>query len=143
MRRPRDPREPAIVELAREHLAAGRPLTLDAQGHSMWPLIQHGDRVVVQPLASFNPVTRGDIVLIVLAGRLVLHRVIAVSSFGITTKGDAVARPDPRVDRASVLGVLPRAAPILNRLCACLSSHTGRPLAAVLQRLRLAVAGRA
>jgi len=129
--------DPSLVDLARDHLAAGRPLTLDAQGHSMWPLIQHGDRVVVQPLPT--PPTIGDIVLIVLSQRLVLHRVIAVSSRAITTKGDAVARPDQPLAHDAILGVLPRVAPTFNRLCAHLSTHAGRPLAAVLQRLRMAL----
>lgn len=135
--------EPAIISLAREHLAAGRPLTLTADGHSMWPLVQHGDRVVVQPIDPRSPPHIGDIALVTFADRLVLHRVIAVTPFGITTKGDAVARPDPRIQPDAILGALPRTAPIFNRLCAHLSSHAGRPLAAVLQRLRLAVAGRA
>lgn len=135
---PREPRESTVCALAREHLAAGRPLTLAAQGHSMWPLIQHGDLVEVHPLPRSNWLVVGDIVLVALADRLVLHRVIAIAGDDVTTKGDAVARPDARMRRAEVFGALPRTAPAFNRLCAHLSARAGRPIAAVLRRLRLA-----
>jgi hypothetical protein len=125
---------PHFAALARAHLAAGRTLTLDAQGHSMWPLIQHGDRVIVHPLTSTPAL--GDIVLIDLEGRLVLHRVVALDP--LTTKGDAVARPDPALASASILGRLAIGVPGFHRAVAVLSHRAGPALAFALQRLRRA-----
>ncbi len=125
-----------FIELARDHLARGRPLTLEAVGHSMWPLIQHGDRIVVQPPA---PLQLGDLVLIDLHDRLVLHRVIAITPTHITTKGDAVPHADPPIAATAILGVLARTAPRFNRACAFASLHAARPLALLLQRLRRVV----
>lgn len=125
-----------FIDLAREHLARGRPLTLEAEGHSMWPLIQHGERIVVQPP---QPPQVGDLVLIALHDRLVLHRVIAIGWSHITTKGDAVPHADPPIAPDAILGVLARTAPRFNRACAFVSAHAPRPLALLLQRLRRVV----
>lgn len=135
---PGDPTRAARVELARAHLAAGRPLTLRAEGHSMWPLVKGGDLVVVHPIRA--PLVVGDVVLVVLGGRLVLHRVIALTDGGCVTKGDAVPARDPPIPHAHILGVRPRVHPRLGRLVAALSTHAPRPLAAALRRVRLAVA---
>ncbi|PKN57730.1 MAG: hypothetical protein CVU56_09385 [Deltaproteobacteria bacterium HGW-Deltaproteobacteria-14] len=93
------------VELARAQLAAGRPLRTRAAGQSMWPWVRDGAAVTVIPLAG-SPLAVGDVVLVALASRLVLHRVIRVAGDIITTKGDAVAWPDPPVTRCDVLGRL-------------------------------------
>lgn len=135
---PRDPTRAARIDLARAHLAAGRPLTLRAEGQSMWPLVRDGELVVVHPIEG--PLVLGDVVLVELGGRLVLHRVIALTAAGCITKGDAVAAPDPPIPHAHILGVRPRAHPRLGRLVAALSTHAPRPLTAALRRLRLAVA---
>ena len=134
------PLEPAVaarIALAREHLAAGRALTLRAEGHSMWPLIQDGELVVVRPLERALAV--GDVVLVVHAARLVLHRVVRLAPEGVVTKGDSVARVDGLIALGDVLGALPRSSPVFHRVVATLSSKAARPLTFVLQRTRLAV----
>ena len=108
-----------FIDLAREHLARGMPLTLEAEGHSMWPLIQHGDRITVEPPL---PPQLGDLVLVDLQDRLVLHRVIAITHTHITTKGDAVPHADPPIAPTAILGVLARTAPRFNRACAFVSA---------------------
>lgn len=125
-----------FIDLAREHLARGMPLTLEAEGHSMWPLIQHGDRITVEPPL---PPQLGDLVLVDLHDRLVLHRVIAITHTHITTKGDAVPHADPPIAPTAILGVLARTAPRFNRACAFVSALAPRPLAQLLQRLRRVV----
>lgn len=135
---PRDATTSARLELARSHLRAGRPLTLRAEGHSMWPLVKDGDLVVVSPIAGALVI--GDVVLVALDGRLVLHRVIALTPEGCVTKGDATASRDAPVIDDDILGALPRASPIFNQWVAALSRRAPRTLAAALRRLRLAVA---
>lgn len=135
---PNDPAGAARVALVREHLAAGRPLTLRAEGHSMWPLIGDGDLVVVRPLTHALAV--GDVLLVVHRARLVLHRVVRLTPGGVVTKGDAVAHVDGLIAHVDVLGALQRQSPVLSRAVATLSSKAARPLAFALQRMRLAVA---
>lgn len=104
----------------------------------MWPLIKAGDLVVVHPITGALVI--GDVVLVVHSGRLVLHRVIALTPEGCVTKGDATASRDAPVTHDDILGALPRASPTFNRGVAALSRHAPRPLAAALRRVRLAVA---
>ncbi len=132
------PASAAFVELAREHLAAGRPLVLHAQGHSMWPVIKDGDEVTVEPLHA--PLAPGAIALVVFGHRLVLHRVIATSATGLVTKGDAVPHADPPVAARDLLGHLTRRCPPFDRLVAALSQRAGPALAFALQRTRVALA---
>ncbi|MFO0749856.1 MAG: S24/S26 family peptidase [Myxococcota bacterium] len=93
----------ALVDLAREHLAAGRPLVTRASGHSMWPLIRDGATVTILPLAADPRV--GDVVLVD-AGQagLVLHRVVAIGPAGFVVKGDARPTADGAVPREGILG---------------------------------------
>lgn len=133
------PASAAFVELAREHLAAGRPLVLRAQGHSMWPAVRDGEEVTVLPLTA-APLAPGAIALVALGSRLVLHRIIATSASGLVTKGDAVPHADPPVAARDLLGHLPRRCPPFDRLVAALSQRAGPALAFALQRTRVALA---
>jgi hypothetical protein len=56
----------------------------------------------------------------------------------LLTKGDAVATPDPPVPPSAVLARVRLGHPRLHRLVAHASRLGGRPLAALLGRLRLA-----
>ncbi|MCB9731471.1 MAG: S24/S26 family peptidase [Deltaproteobacteria bacterium] len=96
------------VAVARAQLGAGRPLRTRAAGQSMWPLLREGAEVVVVPLTAAPAV--GDVVLLVLGGRLVLHRVVRVLADGaVVTKGDAELGADPPVAAADLLGRVARA----------------------------------
>lgn len=121
-----------IADAAREHLAAGRDLTTQVSGHSMWPFLRDGQRVRI---VRAERIQLGDVVLV--AQPLVLHRVIAIAGDRLTLKGDARPRADGAVDRAQVIGrldVVPCA------LFAHVSRLGGAPLAAVLRRMRLFLA---
>lgn len=123
------------VELARAQLGAGRPLATVAAGQSMWPLVRDGQRVTILPLD--RPPRVGDVVLLELGRRLVLHRVVRQEGDAVVTKGDAVAWADPPVTAASLLGVLaPRA---WDRWVALASRSGGAPLARVTGIARRAV----
>ncbi len=114
------------ADMAREHLAAGRPLRARAHGLSMWPCLRPGALVTVEPLGA-RPPRRGDVVLADFGGRLVLHRVLRVAGDRLWLKGDARPSGDPPVAAGAVLGRLaPRA---LDPVLARLSPLLGRPLA--------------
>ena len=95
------------VALAREHLAAGRPLRTRTAGHSMWPLYRDGEAVEVLPLGD-APLAVGDVVLSARSGRLVLHRIVALAEERVWTKGDAIGRRDEAISRCDILGRLRR-----------------------------------
>lgn len=75
---------------------------VEMRGYSMAPALAAGDLIRVSPLAG-APST-GDTVVILLGGRLVAHRVVAVNDEVIVTRGDACAAADPQVPLAAVFG---------------------------------------
>lgn len=84
-------------------LVAGEEVDLPASGGSMFPLVRNGDVVRVQPVRDSLRI--GDVVLAVIGGRWVLHRIVAVGPFGYTLRGDNRRAADPPVGRAAVVGV--------------------------------------
>lgn len=105
---PRDP-EPSLEELAaaaRLWKKTGRELKARFGGSSMQPSLDPGSEVVLRCGA---PVLVGDIVAYLADGRVVLHRVEAVSprDGALLTRGDARWLPDlPVRDPETVLGVV-------------------------------------
>jgi hypothetical protein len=75
----------------------GRRTELPARGLSMWPAIRSGDRITVRH-GGANPEV-GQVVLVVLDGRRVAHRVIdrrmTDGAFQVRTKGDFTLAVDP------------------------------------------------
>ncbi len=109
----------------------------------MWPLIRDGETVEVRPRT--RSVDVGDVVLVMLGGGLVLHRVVAVEDQGVVTKGDAVGWCDPRVPLDEVLGVVDPTgrSRLVGRLgarwIATVSRLGAEPLAMALGKLRVAL----
>lgn len=105
---PRDP-APSLEELAaaaRLWRKTGRELKTRFGGSSMQPSLAPGSEVVLRCGATASV---GDIVAYVAEGRLVLHRVEAVSARdgALLTRGDALWLPDlPVQDPETVLGVV-------------------------------------
>lgn len=85
-------------------LAAGSEVEIEAEGGSMFPLIRNGARVRVAPLGPGDP-RLGDIVLAVIGGRWVLHRVVALDGDRLTLQGDNRSTRDAAVARSAVAGV--------------------------------------
>ena len=68
----------------------------------MFPVIRNGDRVRIAPLDG--PVRRGDIVLVVIAGAWVLHRVVETQQNELITQGDNQNETDSPVSLAHAVG---------------------------------------
>jgi signal peptidase I len=90
-----------VSQLAK--LAAGTTIEVDAEGGSMFPLIRNGDSVVVRPIDRKLRV--GDVVLLVLDGRWILHRIVELTAVTVRTQGDNQAQADPPVGLAAVQGI--------------------------------------
>jgi SOS-response transcriptional repressor LexA len=89
-------------ELAAEVLRSSGRLRLKVTGWSMLPSVFPGDLLLVEQSDTNEP---GDIVLFHRDRRLVAHRMIHRSEkAGVTTRGDAMAYPDPPVRREEMLG---------------------------------------
>jgi signal peptidase I len=98
-------------------LASGHAVRFTAPGHSMHPVIRHGDVLLVAPLE--RPAQVGDILLYRdAAGRPVAHRVVGFAADGenpsLVLKGDSAAAPDLPVRLGQVLG---RVAAVERRGC--------------------------
>jgi signal peptidase I len=88
-------------------LACGQTVRFTAPGHSMHPVIRHGDVLLVAPLE--RPAQPGEILLYRdAAGRPVAHRLIGFTSGddgpALVLKGDSAAAPDLPVRPAQVFG---------------------------------------
>lgn len=81
-------------------VAAG-PLVIRVCGVSMRPWLEAGDEVRLGRRAP----RRGDVALVVVRGRLVLHRLVRESAGCWLVRGDARARPDGWVEGQAVLAV--------------------------------------
>lgn len=88
-------------------LACGQTVRFTAPGHSMHPVIRHGDALLVTPLEhTAHP---GDILLYRDAGgHPVAHRLIGFAAEdgapALILKGDSAAAPDLPIRPAQVLG---------------------------------------
>jgi signal peptidase I len=96
---------PDLEVLLRAVLARNVPFRFRARGSSMHPFIRDGDQVTVSPVsgALFRP---GDVVAFVdpAVGRLIVHRIIAVSRGEFLIQGDHNTDPDGWIPRENVLG---------------------------------------
>lgn len=91
-----------ILEEAGQLLNEGRTVRFTPLGNSMLPFIRGGrDSVVLQKKDS---VEVGDIVLIRLPGRYVLHRVIALDGEKVTLMGDGNSVGTEECTRADIMG---------------------------------------
>ena len=92
---------PDAARLIRDAVAAGGEMWVRGSGGSMHPTIRHADPVLVAPVSQ--PVRRGEVVLVPLGPRLMLHRVIDVQGDIVLTRGDARQRNDAPAGRQEVV----------------------------------------
>lgn len=84
-------------------LRDGETVRFTARGSSMWPFVRDGATVEVVPCDP-RSLRRGELVAFERAGRLVVHRVSAVTAEGLRCAGDARLRGDGLVRDADVRG---------------------------------------
>lgn len=97
------PNDVLLPEVAK-FLDEGREVELSPKGNSMLPFIREGkDSVVLKKLPS---VEVGDIVLVQLPGRYVMHRVVDENRNLLTLMGDGNIRGTESCTRDEVLGTV-------------------------------------
>ena len=92
---------PDAARLIRDAVRAGGELWVTGSGQSMQPTVRHADLVLVTPLR--RAVRRGDIVLVPLGPRLMLHRVALLHDQLVVTRGDARERNDPPITKVEIV----------------------------------------
>jgi len=92
---------PDAARLIRDAVRAGGELWVCGSGSSMHPTVRHADLVLVAPLR--RAVRRGDIVLVPLGQRLMLHRVALLEDDVVITRGDAREHNDAPVAREKIV----------------------------------------
>jgi hypothetical protein len=92
---------PDAARLIRDAVAAGGEMWVRGSGGSMHPTIRHADPVLLAPLSRH--VRRGEVVLVPLGPRLMLHRVVDIQGDIVLTRGDARQRNDAPVARREVV----------------------------------------
>jgi len=95
-----------LTALAADSLRGSGRLRLRVRGQSMLPILWPGDVVEIAS-CSVDDVRPGDIVLVLLGDRFVLHRFLARSQAnGFLLRGDSMPGPDPQFPSEALLGRL-------------------------------------
>lgn len=92
---------PAAAALMEEVLASGNRFRFIAHGVSMSPFIRDGDTVEVDGISRLR---RGDVVVAMRGGKLLVHRAICIKKDAVLLKGDHLSRADGWVPCTDVLG---------------------------------------
>ena len=92
----------AFSLLARDLIARGKGFRFCARGRSMWPTIQDGDMLHVEPIRKAP--RRGDIILFFREGEFKAHRIIRRPYNNFVTRGDAGMEIDGVVRRQEIVG---------------------------------------
>jgi signal peptidase I len=99
----------AVIALLSAVHEKGADFRFRASGASMSPTIRNGDIITLSPLNGITPVF-GDILAFrhPETGKLIVHRVIDVSSATFLAKGDSSLDPDGSIPIPNILGVVTR-----------------------------------
>ncbi|MBW6475199.1 MAG: S24/S26 family peptidase, partial [Anaerolineaceae bacterium] len=73
-------------------------------GNCMWPLIQKGDWVFIEPFLTDPGNQIGEIVLMDRGADFVVHRLVRINGSEVITRGDWSKLPDPPMKREKILG---------------------------------------
>lgn len=93
-----------LLEDVASLLDEGREVVLAPKGNSMLPFIREGRDSVA--LRKLDDVETGDIVLVRLAGRYVMHRVVAIDGERLTLMGDGNVGLKEHCTVADVIGTV-------------------------------------
>ncbi|MFD0396684.1 S24/S26 family peptidase [Kitasatospora sp. NPDC059811] len=98
--------EPSQIRLLRSALAAVGRARLRTAGRSMLPTIEPG--TVITVLARpFDEVEPGDVAVVLLDRKVIVHRVVDRAGSRLLTRGDNLPLVDPVVGPGEYLGVVP------------------------------------
>jgi len=99
----------AVIALLSAVHEKGADFRFGASGMSMSPTIRDGDIITLSPPKGMKPVF-GDILAFrhPETGKLIVHRVIGVSSDTFLAKGDNSLDPDGLIPLSNILGVVTR-----------------------------------
>ncbi|MFD7827652.1 S24/S26 family peptidase [Kitasatospora sp. NPDC059803] len=98
--------EPSQIRLLRSALAAVGKARLKTTGRSMLPTIEPGTVITVlaRPLDEVEP---GDVAVVLLDRKVIVHRVVDRAGSRLLTRGDNLPLVDPVVGPGEYLGVVP------------------------------------
>ncbi len=100
---PADTMHTTACELAAEVAGQFGRVRLRVSGTSMAPAIRPGDLLSVEAVA-LDQVARGEVVVFARDGRLIAHRLVAMTEGGLITRGDRARRNDFPVSSAEFVG---------------------------------------
>lgn len=80
------------------------PFRFKVTGNCMWPMIQKGDWVLIEPFRTDTEIQLGEIVLMDRGADFVVHRLIGINNSEIVTQGDWSRIPDPTMKKERILG---------------------------------------
>lgn len=83
------------------------PVTFVAHGNSMSPKIESGDKITVEPVADYFEIKKGDIVLVKVHGRWLLHLVTATNDHRVQISNNH-GHVNGWAMRSSIVGKLKR-----------------------------------
>lgn len=96
-----------------EKIIKNREITqffLTVVGHSMWPFLRDGRRVLLRKVSSDARPTVGDVVAILKKNGMLVHRIIAIRhskrNVWYLTKGDRRLATDGWVTRENIIGLV-------------------------------------
>lgn len=98
---------PDYIEAVKDALCRRGRTVVAVQGRSMYPVLRHGTRVEVQPVA-FDELRVGDLVVFSNGRTLICHRLIRKTRRLCYLKGDTNLWTDPPVVWGQVLGRVTR-----------------------------------
>lgn len=96
-----------FMSIASDFLNAQGNVTINSTGISMFPILQAGDKLILQKIES-NNITRGDVIVARIKRIIVGHRVVSITksnqTYSFVTRGDNCKKNDPTVSADDVLG---------------------------------------
>ncbi|MEM7583368.1 MAG: S24/S26 family peptidase [Acidobacteriota bacterium] len=102
----RPPLSTSAERLLLDFLADGMVAQIVVTGTSMAPFIRERDLVTLEPIAG-QPIGLGDVVAFERpGGRLILHRVVALTEHRVQTRGDAATEADEWTELSRLSGRL-------------------------------------
>lgn len=99
---------PRFLDLCERLLAGGQAVRFRAEGWSMYPAIQDGEIVDVEPVSPLE-IKVGDVLLCRIGTTVVAHRVVRIEgnpAESVVLRGDAAFEDDDPIPASEILGLV-------------------------------------